>query len=124
MRTRTLTTLFVFMLAFGVAMAMAQATNPGPPSAEPGSSAGPNGTMNDTAAMQQPSRAVRGQIQNELRKNNLNGVTTKVTKDIITLGGTVATKAEHDNALEIARSVGQDNRKIVDHITVSGRSHQ
>lgn len=116
---RTSVMLAVLMLAFSVAMAMAQATNPGPPSAEPGSSAGPNGTMNDTAAMQQPSRAVRGEIQNELRKNNLNGVTTKVTKDSIILGGTVATKAEHDNAVEIARSVGQKNREIVDHITVS-----
>ncbi len=107
-----------FLLAFSLAIAMAQATKPGPPSTEPGSSASPKGTMNDNAALKQPSRTVQSQIQEELFKNNLNNVTVNVSPRRIDLGGMVATKSEHDQALQIARYIGQQNRQVVDHITI------
>lgn len=122
MRGLRFASLAVFILALSALITLGQATNPGPPSAEPGSSAGPNGTMNDDAALRQPSQAVQGQIQDELIKNNLNNVTVNVTRSRIDLGGTVASKSQHDQALQIARSIGQKNRQIVDHITLGGGS--
>ncbi len=111
----------ILIFAFAVGIASAQATRPGPPSTEPGSSAGPAGTMNDNAALHQSSADIEHQIRLDLAKHNLNGVDVSVDRSTIVLTGNVASKSEHDNALEIARSVGQKNRRIEDQIKVNGQ---
>jgi len=112
MKPRMIAFLAALLLAFATG-AMAQS------STEPGSSAGPGGTLNDDAAMRQDSSAIQKQIKRNLQKQNLNDVDVQVSNDQILLTGNVPTRADRINALEIARSLGQQHRKIVDNMTVT-----
>ncbi len=107
--------LSVLSLAFVLPRAMAQTS-----STEPGSSAGPGGTINDDAAMKQDSSAIRKQIRQNLDKQQLTDVKVDVTRTEIQLSGKVPTRADRINALEIARSLGQEHHKIIDNMTVTG----
>ncbi len=62
---------------------------------------------------------LQSQIQKALQDQNLTGITANVTDSTIELSGSAATGKERRDAMAIAQSYA-GNRKVVDHITVSG----
>jgi osmotically-inducible protein OsmY len=63
---------------------------------------------------------LQAQIQKALQDQNLSGITVNVTDSTIELSGSAATGKERREAMQIAQSYA-GNRKVIDHITVSGR---